>query len=189
MAAGRFRADLKFRIVGDRIHVPGLGERREDVPVLAEDWLRRNHPDRQLGASAAAYLEARAWPGNVRELEWLLARAVAYTDALRLERRHVADEEPPSRRELLLSGRVPLPELAARLGRSEREARGLGREAMAVEERAWGSARAAARAWGCARSTWMTRKRWALPEEPTWASAGRRSAGSGPDHLWREIDE
>src|SRR5262249_17788893 len=77
----RFREDLYYRLNVIRINVPPLRERREDVPVLAEHFLRvyaAKNNRRLVGLTddALACLEDYAWPGNVRELENVMERAV-----------------------------------------------------------------------------------------------------------------
>jgi DNA-binding NtrC family response regulator len=78
--AGTFREDLYFRLRVVEIAVPPLRERRADIPVLAEHFLKKltrtlRQEPRQLTPEAVAVLEGHAWPGNVRELENLLTRA------------------------------------------------------------------------------------------------------------------
>jgi len=71
-AAGNFRQDLFFRLAVFEIHLPPLRERREEIPQLAERFLRRivgpnQTPPRLLDATVSE-LCRRDWPGNVREL-------------------------------------------------------------------------------------------------------------------------
>ncbi len=80
IAAGRFRSDLFYRIDGYPIRMPPLDERREDIPLIATQIVRRfatTCEKRQLELSprAAVDLLARPWPGNVRQLENVLRRA------------------------------------------------------------------------------------------------------------------
>jgi two-component system response regulator PilR (NtrC family) len=81
VARGAFRADLYYRLNVIEIHIPPLRHRREDVPLLAEHFLRRfgTEHGRQLRFSADAMrkLETYDFPGNVRELENMIERAVA----------------------------------------------------------------------------------------------------------------
>ena len=79
--AGRFRADLYYRISVFQIKLPKLSERREDVPALAQYF--RAMYQRQfakecdpLGSEIVNYLENLPWPGNVRELSNCIARYV-----------------------------------------------------------------------------------------------------------------
>jgi DNA-binding NtrC family response regulator len=79
--AGRFREDLLFRLNTIEIHLPPLRERREDLPLLANYFLRQfsqRYRKHLTGFESAALqtLIDYAWPGNVRELEHALERAV-----------------------------------------------------------------------------------------------------------------
>lgn len=73
IAAGRFREDLFHRLNVVPVNVPGLSERREDIPELVEYFIDRiaeatGMPRRKLADDALASLQVRAWPGNVRQL-------------------------------------------------------------------------------------------------------------------------
>jgi two-component system response regulator AtoC len=79
--ASRFRDDLFYRINVVQIHVPPLRTRPEDIPLLAEHFLRmhgrRLHiAEPELPPSLFPILAAYPWPGNVRELENVLERAL-----------------------------------------------------------------------------------------------------------------
>jgi len=81
VAAGRFREDLLFRINTIELHLPALRERREDVPPLANHFLRRHaaryrKPLTGFDADALQQLVSHNWPGNVRELDHSIERAV-----------------------------------------------------------------------------------------------------------------
>jgi DNA-binding NtrC family response regulator len=81
VSSGQFREDLLFRLNTVEIHIPGLRERREDIPKLAAHFLSRYalRYNRQIRGFEPAALQALlqyAWPGNVRELEHTLERAV-----------------------------------------------------------------------------------------------------------------
>lgn len=87
---GRFREDLFYRLFVFPIQLPALKERPEDIPVLAEHFLRQaaaraGKRFKRLAAGARQRLLAHAWPGNVRELENLIERAVAMHDGEQLE--------------------------------------------------------------------------------------------------------
>ncbi|HVG45615.1 MAG TPA: sigma-54 dependent transcriptional regulator [Longimicrobium sp.] len=79
--AGKFRDDLYYRINVVQIHIPPLRTRPEDIPLLAEHFLRR-HAERLkvatpgLPRALLPVLAAYSWPGNVRELENVLERAL-----------------------------------------------------------------------------------------------------------------
>jgi DNA-binding NtrC family response regulator len=81
IAAGKFRQDLYFRLARFVCEVPPLRERREDLAVLIEHFLRRfaqemGLPKPALSAEAKAALESYDFPGNIRELKNLLERAM-----------------------------------------------------------------------------------------------------------------
>jgi two-component system response regulator HupR/HoxA len=85
MKAGRFRQDLYYRLNVFPIRLPPLRERPEDIPALAEYFLRtfREHGHRAVPGitpDALRCLRAYPFPGNVRELENEIERAVALAD-------------------------------------------------------------------------------------------------------------
>lgn len=83
--AGRFRADLFYRLNVFPVQIPPLRERHEDIPLLADHFLKKFHDKygkKTLGLSDRA-IEAclqYAWPGNIRELENVIERGVILTD-------------------------------------------------------------------------------------------------------------
>ncbi|MBV9074874.1 MAG: sigma-54-dependent Fis family transcriptional regulator [Acidobacteria bacterium] len=89
-AKGNFREDLLFRLNTIEIHLPPLRERREDIPLLAQHFLKayaqryRKQVNRFDPAAMQKMLE-HFWPGNVRELDHSVERAVllAQTDSIR----------------------------------------------------------------------------------------------------------
>jgi transcriptional regulator with PAS, ATPase and Fis domain len=81
VAAGTFREDLYFRLGAFVITVPPLRERREDIPALVHDFVRRSATRvkkdvQSVSADAMTVLMNYSWPGNVRELEHAIERAV-----------------------------------------------------------------------------------------------------------------
>jgi two-component system nitrogen regulation response regulator GlnG len=81
IAAGEFRSDLYYRLNVYTIRLPALRERNEDLPLLADYFLKRY--SRQLGKAirsispeALAFLNRYGWPGNVRELQSVLKQAI-----------------------------------------------------------------------------------------------------------------
>jgi transcriptional regulator with GAF, ATPase, and Fis domain len=95
VAEGRFLEDLFYRLSVIPLGIPPLRERREDVPLLAEHFLRK-HAARtglkveRVDDSALAVLAAYDWPGNVRELENTIERAVVLSDGPVIEARHIS---------------------------------------------------------------------------------------------------
>ena len=82
---GQFREDLYYRINVVPIAVPPLRERKGDIAVLAEHFLRlyctaNQKPVKQLQPDAIEVLEHYSWPGNVRELENVVQRLVIMSD-------------------------------------------------------------------------------------------------------------
>ncbi|MFO0801400.1 MAG: sigma-54 dependent transcriptional regulator [Gemmataceae bacterium] len=81
IAAGRFRADLYYRLREITVRVPALRDRREDIPELVHHFLFRfaREADRDVRGFAPEVLElfrAHPWPGNVRELRAVVRAAV-----------------------------------------------------------------------------------------------------------------
>lgn len=86
VAQGRFREDLLYRLKVIEIEIPPLRERREDIPGLAQRFLRRysgkaGKPVHSISAEGMKALNSYPWPGNVRELEHQIERAVTLTSA------------------------------------------------------------------------------------------------------------
>ncbi len=77
IAAGLFREDLFYRIGVIVIEIPPLRERREDIPLLVQHFIRKNDPTRTISEAAMRALQRYDWPGNVRELENWVERACA----------------------------------------------------------------------------------------------------------------
>ncbi len=78
---GSFRQELYHRLNVVPIHVPGLEERREDIPLLAEHFIAELNksqglPLRPLGEDARALLQTMLWPGNIRQLKNVVERVL-----------------------------------------------------------------------------------------------------------------
>lgn len=96
IAAGRFRQDLYFRLNVIPIRVPALAERREDVPLLAAEFMRAlaaaaGVRPKRFSDDALARLQEHHWPGNVRELRNLVERLLIMAPG---EEIRAADVEP-----------------------------------------------------------------------------------------------
>ena len=111
--AGRFRADLFYRLNVFPIESPPLRNRRADIPLLAEHFIqasarRLRRPPPRLTEVALRQLMIRDWPGNIRELENVIERAIilAHDGQLRFDSRPAAEAAPP------LSASSPLPILS-----------------------------------------------------------------------------
>jgi DNA-binding NtrC family response regulator len=82
----RFREDLYYRLNVITVKIPPLRERKEDIPLLADAFLRKyclemNKEERRIGSSALKLLMDYDWPGNVRELENIIERALVIGQA------------------------------------------------------------------------------------------------------------
>lgn len=85
VASGKFREDLYYRLNVMPVHVPPLRERREDISLLAEHFLKQfseasGKVVRWISASALMLMRKYDWPGNVRELRNVIERAAALTN-------------------------------------------------------------------------------------------------------------
>jgi DNA-binding NtrC family response regulator len=81
MQEGKFREDLYYRIKVVEIHAPPLRERRDDIPVLAEHFIRKLNAKLRRNVESVSkevlkVFMAHDWPGNVRELEHTLEHAL-----------------------------------------------------------------------------------------------------------------
>ena len=81
VAEGTFREDLLYRLNLIAVHLPPLRERRGDIPLLAEAFLRRvarvyRRDNLLIADRALDWLTRRAWPGNIRQLKQMVERCV-----------------------------------------------------------------------------------------------------------------
>ncbi len=86
VAEGRFREDLYYRLNVIVIHLPSLKERMDDVPLLANHFLRHfskgsKNEVEGISREAMELMGGYHWPGNVRELKNVMERAVSLTDS------------------------------------------------------------------------------------------------------------
>lgn len=94
---GGFRQDLYYRINVIHLELPPLRERREDIPFLAESFIRRFNPIMNrhvcgISSSALKILSARDWPGNIRELENVIERSMVFCRDEMLDVEHLPPE-------------------------------------------------------------------------------------------------
>lgn len=78
MANKRFRKDLYYRLAGLRIEIPPLRERKEDIPVLVQHFLKElqnKTENKTISDAAINFLMEQSWPGNIRELRNSIRRA------------------------------------------------------------------------------------------------------------------
>ena len=95
IAKGNFREDLFYRLNVIPFYVPPLRNRKEDIPLLAREFLRElgreyGRPRVELSEDATTALQQYQWPGNVRELKNMVERVLILNpQALRIERKHL----------------------------------------------------------------------------------------------------
>ena len=109
---GNFRSDLYYRLNVIAVHLPPLRQRRDDIPLLAETFLRRlgelrGEQPKQLSAQALETMQEYAWPGNVRELENAIERAVILTTGEEIGLSALPERLTERRSEPLVTERVP----------------------------------------------------------------------------------
>ena len=96
IANGKLREDLFYRLNVFSIHLPPLRERREDIPLLARNFIEEfnrqdNRQVRGLSSEAEKELERYHWPGNVRELRNVIQRAVVISGSGLIGSEHLPD--------------------------------------------------------------------------------------------------
>ncbi len=95
IARGNFREDLFYRLNVIPFFMPPLRDRKEDIPLLAREFLKElgreyGRPRIEITDDAATLLQQYQWPGNVRELKNIIERVMLLNPlALRIERKHL----------------------------------------------------------------------------------------------------
>jgi len=153
VAEGAFREDLFFRLNIIPIELPPLRERKGDIPLLINHFLKKFTAEvgkniRGLAADAREYLENYSYPGNVRELENIIERAVVLTeqDVIRKEDLELSHNEPGDQ----AAGVDRIPMNAEELKDMKQQIRGQAIESIeksflvsALERNNWNATRAA----------------------------------------------
>ncbi|HEU4961835.1 MAG TPA: sigma 54-interacting transcriptional regulator [Sphingomonas sp.] len=112
VAAGRFRADLYYRLSVFPLETKPLADRPQDIPALAATLILRHAGSRKTvpwpSAAALDRLMAHGWPGNVRELENVIQRALLFAAGDAIEASHIVfDRVPEMPREEIRSAEAP----------------------------------------------------------------------------------
>ena len=98
VAAGRFRADLYYRLSVFPLHTKALAERPQDIAALAPTLVLRHSQGREgvpwIDPSTVALLMAHDWPGNVRELENVIQRALLFAAGDSITATHILFDRP-----------------------------------------------------------------------------------------------
>jgi len=118
---GRFREDLYYRLNVVPIDLPPLRQRREDIPLLVEHFIRKASADlgrapRAVTPEAMKRLAAYSWPGNIRELRNVLERLLIMTEGETLDLADIEEVLPSE------SDEEPVSEIKAARDKAEREA-------------------------------------------------------------------
>jgi nitrogen regulation protein NR(I) len=124
IAEKEFREDLFFRLSVVTLHLPPLGERREDIPALVKHFIQRYAAELgvenpSLQPEALALLQNQPWPGNVRELENTVRQALLLARPFAVSVEHIEHSLQRGRR----PGTTHLPHaayIADLLGRAQR---------------------------------------------------------------------
>ena len=108
---GRFRTDLFYRLNVIAIHLPPLRDRRDDIPIFVDAFLKRiakEHGEelKALAPDALEVIMAYDWPGNVRELENALERAVVLVKGTQIPITAVRDKVTERKAEPLVTEEV-----------------------------------------------------------------------------------
>lgn len=108
ISSGRFREDLFYRLNVIPVHIPPLRERKEDIPLLIDYFVKKfSDGRRQLSAGAMKILVDYPWKGNIRELENLIERLFLITDS-----EEISSSDIPNEFSKGSSEEGPLPELS-----------------------------------------------------------------------------
>jgi DNA-binding NtrC family response regulator len=102
IAAGTFRADLYYRLNVFPIHVPPLRERKEDIPMLVEYFVKRyaekaRKQISKVNKNTLKLCQSYPWPGNIRELQNIVERSVILCtgDTFRIDDAWLSDQNAP----------------------------------------------------------------------------------------------
>lgn len=154
---GTFRSDLYYRLNGVTITLPPLRERQEDIPLLAQHFLKEAPVERSLSAEVRAALQQYQWPGNLRELRTVLQAAAVLSAGSVIEETDLPPEVCAAGGK---HGPTPVEEGALSPGRALQKAinghttKEIDREVLLAALRAHqGNAKQAAKALGIARSS------------------------------------
>lgn len=99
LARGAFREDLYYRLKVVSIELPPLRERKEDIPELAEFFIKKHNKElgrrvKWVEPQALKELTEYSWPGNIRQLESAIERAVLVADSDTIRLRDIKSEIP-----------------------------------------------------------------------------------------------
>ncbi|MEW6501537.1 MAG: nif-specific transcriptional activator NifA [Thermodesulfobacteriota bacterium] len=149
---GSFRPDLYYRLNVVPIMLPPLRERREDIPLLLDHFLRESNRNNQrevrLSRAVLRFFEGYDWPGNVREMQNLMERLVIMADQGWVEIDSLPSymlEGPVGRRPAVVAEPAPAPPARSAAGGGKRSLHDMERDEIraSLERHGWIQARAA----------------------------------------------
>jgi transcriptional regulator with PAS, ATPase and Fis domain len=107
IARRRFRDDLYYRLNTMLVEVPTLAERRDDIPLLVDNYLQcLGRSELEPGPEVFRILNQYGWPGNIRELQNVIKRAVSLADGNRISIAHLPETLLSAKKpEIRLSGK------------------------------------------------------------------------------------
>lgn len=153
ISAGRFRQDLYYRLAAFTLRLPGLAERRADIPLLAQAFIQRfatrlGKPITGMDEAVKEQLMHHAWPGHVRELRNVIERACILCDdplldlaSLPLELQSANDERTAGSLELERVEREHIRRVLAHTGGNKTlaaELLGIGLTTLYAKLKKWG---------------------------------------------------
>jgi transcriptional regulator with PAS, ATPase and Fis domain len=106
---GKFREDLFYRLNVFSLHLPPLKERKEDIPIMVDHFLKKSPKPVEISSTALQMMMANSWPGNIRELQNTIERAAVICDGDFIEPEHL----PPSITGGFINNNEDLPPLPA----------------------------------------------------------------------------
>ncbi|WP_300457566.1 sigma 54-interacting transcriptional regulator [Desulfobacula sp.] len=172
--AGRFREDLYYRLKVFPIFLPPLRNRREDIPLLVNHFIRINNEKSVMKAkgiskSALKVLMEYAWPGNIREL----ANAIEHAFVLCSDRQIDVDDLPLEIREPQSICRPVEPAYQPAPGTPVQARVPLTREKLIelLHDSGWNKAEVARRAGLSRASIWKYMKKWNIPQKKSGAAS------------------
>lgn len=121
---GEFREDLFYRLNVINIHLPPLRERKEDISVLAEYFLKsigRIYKVSSISANAIKLMSRYQWPGNVRELQNVIERAAIICQGDEIKVEHLPKELLTDSKEVIVSPAIDFPDSGISLEGLEKE--------------------------------------------------------------------
>ena len=92
VGSGAFRDDLYYRLNAVRLKLPPLRERKDDIPLLAQHFLKKFEYQGEISLEVVGALESYSWKGNVRELENVIERATLLARGEKVQLHHLPEE-------------------------------------------------------------------------------------------------